>query len=204
MQGQWVVLGGLVAGIWVVLLWLAIIVWTYRDIRTRTRDPLLQILAIFLVLMFFIPGLALYLLLRPQETLEEAYARSLEEEALLREIGEEGACPSCRRSVERDFLVCPFCQTRLKEQCSSCEQLLSFSWIACPYCGTARPSMLEGEEGLMPAEPAQASAPLPSRRGAAPESAQMDAGPGAGAEAVEAVPANEQEPGGAEVAPYQH
>ena len=50
---------------------------------------------------FNIPGLALYLMLRPRESLEDAYARSLEEEALLREIGDEGMCPSCRRFTDR-------------------------------------------------------------------------------------------------------
>ena len=136
------ILAALIAGVWGLLLWLSIIVWVYRDIRERTRDLGLQVLAVFVVLMFFpvfnIPGLALYLMLRPRETLEEAYARSLEEEALLREIGDEGMCPSCRRFVERTWRICPFCATQLKDICSRCEQLLSFNWVACPYCGTER------------------------------------------------------------------
>ena len=136
------ILAGLIAGVWALLLWLSIIVWVYRDIRERTRDLGLQVLAVFVVMMFFpgfnIPGLALYLMLRPRETLEEAYARSLEEEALLREIGDEGMCPSCRRFVERSWRLCPFCATQLKDVCVKCEQLLSFNWVACPYCGNER------------------------------------------------------------------
>jgi RNA polymerase subunit RPABC4/transcription elongation factor Spt4 len=141
---EWAILGGLIAGVWALLLWLSIIVWVYRDIRDRTRDLGLQVLAVFVVMMFFpgfnIPGLALYLMLRPRETLEEAYARSLEEEALLREIGDEGMCPSCRRFVERSWRLCPFCATQLKDICVKCQQLLSFNWVACPYCGTERRS----------------------------------------------------------------
>ncbi len=136
------ILAALIAGVWALLLWLSIIVWVYRDIRERTRDLGLQVLALFVSVLFFpgfnIPGLALYLMLRPRETLEEAYARSLEEEALLREIGDEGMCPSCRRFVERTWRICPFCATQLKDICSRCEQLLSFNWVACPYCGTER------------------------------------------------------------------
>jgi RNA polymerase subunit RPABC4/transcription elongation factor Spt4 len=136
------ILAALIAGVWGLLLWLSIVVWIYRDIRERTRDLGLQVLAIFVAVLFFpafnIPGLALYLMLRPRETLEEAYARSLEEEALLREIGDEGMCPSCRRFVERTWRICPFCATQLKDICSRCEQLLSFNWVACPYCGTER------------------------------------------------------------------
>ena len=153
---EYAVLGGLVGGVWALLLWLSIVVWVYRDIRDRTRDLALQVLAVFVVLMFFpgfkIPGLALYLMMRPRETLEEAYARSLEEEALLREIGDEGVCPSCRRFVERAWRVCPFCQTQLKDVCKQCEQLLSFSWVACPHCGTIRAGA--GAPGWAPPAPA--------------------------------------------------
>jgi RNA polymerase subunit RPABC4/transcription elongation factor Spt4 len=142
------VVGGLVAGTWLLLLWLSIIVWVYRDIRERTRDIGLQVLAVFVVMMFFpgfnIPGLALYLMMRPRETLEEAYSRSLEEEALLREIGDEGLCPSCRRFVERAWRVCPFCQTQLKDVCHDCQQLLSFNWVVCPFCTAERKVVTRG------------------------------------------------------------
>jgi RNA polymerase subunit RPABC4/transcription elongation factor Spt4 len=169
------VVGGLIAGTWLLLLWLSIIVWVYRDIRERTRDLGLQVLAVFVVMMFFpvfnIPGLALYLMMRPRETLEEAYARSLEEEALLREIGDEGLCPSCRRFVERSWRVCPFCQTYLKDICSECQQLLSFNWVVCPFCTAERKSAARGG-GPMPA-PAVATA---SRQDAARGSAAASPG----------------------------
>jgi RNA polymerase subunit RPABC4/transcription elongation factor Spt4 len=175
---EWAILGGLIAGVWALLLWLSIIVWVYRDIRDRTRDLGLQVLAVFVVMMFFpgfnIPGLALYLMLRPRETLEESYARSLEEEALLREIGDEGMCPSCRRFVERSWRLCPFCATQLKDICVKCQQLLSFNWVACPYCGTERrsygipsqtpsyqPSYTESTPAASPPAPASAT---PTRR----------------------------------------
>ncbi len=143
MEGELAVLAGVVGGIWALLLWLSVVVWVYRDIRDRTRDSSLQFLAVFVVLMFFpgfnLPGLGLYLLMRPRDTLEETYARSLEEEALLRELGDEGSCPSCRKLIDKDFRFCPSCKTQLKDQCAKCERLLSFSWIACPSCGTVRP-----------------------------------------------------------------
>jgi RNA polymerase subunit RPABC4/transcription elongation factor Spt4 len=174
------ILAALIAGVWGLLLWLSIIVWVYRDIRERTRDLGLQVLAVFVVLMFFpvfnIPGLALYLMLRPRETLEEAYARSLEEEALLREIGDEGMCPSCRRFVERSWRICPFCATQLKDICSRCEQLLSFNWVACPYCGTERrgPNVPEPAPAVVvsaaPASPGRTSVAEPP---AAPPSQRL-------------------------------
>ena len=162
MEEQLAILVGIVGGVWALLLWLSIIIWTYRDIRERTRDSSLQVLSAFVVLMFFpgfnLPGLALYLMLRPRDTLEEAYARSLEEEALLRELGDEGSCPSCRRLTDKEFQHCPSCQTQLKDQCAKCERLLSFSWLACPYCGTSRPG------GAPAAEPALAQTPSGEQR----------------------------------------
>jgi RNA polymerase subunit RPABC4/transcription elongation factor Spt4 len=172
---EYAVLGGLVIGVWALLLWLSIIVWVYRDIRDRTRDVGLQVLAVFVVMMFFpgfnIPGLALYLMLRPGDTLEEAYARSLEEEALLREIGDEGLCPSCRRFSEKTWRTCPFCQTQLKDVCTQCNQLLSFNWVACPYCGTQRraavaASYTSARQAAAPGD-GKAPEPVPSATSAA-------------------------------------
>ncbi len=127
-----------VAGAYVLVLWIGIIAWTYRDIRDRTRDTAFQIVAVLLVLVFNIPGWIIYMILRPDETLAEAYARSLEEEALLQELEEQGICPSCKRYVTADFVICPYCRTQLKEPCANCGRPLSFNWVACPYCTTQK------------------------------------------------------------------
>src|SRR5438093_12228559 len=172
------ILAAIIAGVWGLLLWLSIIVWVYRDIRERTRDLGLQVLAVFVVMMFFpgfnIPGLALYLMLRPRETLEEAYARSLEEEALLREIGDEGMCPSCRRFVERAWRICPFCQTQLKDICGECEQLLSFNWVVCPYCTAERKGAARRMDPMPPPAVATASRQKAARAAAAGEDSSKE------------------------------
>lgn len=123
---------------YIIVLWISAIIWVFRDIRDRTRDPFFQAIAVFVVLVFNLAGLWLYLILRPQLTLSEAYARSLEEEALLQELEDQKACPTCRRRIEDDFLVCPSCQTQLKEACPRCSRPLSYSWSACPYCATPK------------------------------------------------------------------
>jgi hypothetical protein len=64
-------------------LWLSLIIWTYRDIRRRSRDPLLRILAVLVVTILFLPGVLVYLILRPARTQEEEFQQTLEEEALL-------------------------------------------------------------------------------------------------------------------------
>lgn len=161
--GSWqnaakVVLAALIT--YLAVLWLLMVWWTFRDIRERTRDPFLQAAAVFVVLVFNLPGLWLYLIGRPRETLAEAYARTLEEEALLQELEDLKACPTCRRRVADDFVVCPICQTQLKEPCVRCSRPLSYSWAACPYCAAPRrgylperPAVAQAESSLEPEEP---------------------------------------------------
>lgn len=122
-------------GAYVTALWFSLVVWTFRDIQKRTRDLIVQVLATLLVLLFNLPGLLLYTVLRPTETLAEAYARSLEEESLMQDIEERQACPNCKYRVEPEFMVCPSCMTQLKRPCSYCNRLLHLGWRLCPYCG---------------------------------------------------------------------
>jgi len=122
-------------------LWLSLIFWTYRDIRSRARDPLLRILATAIVALLFIPGVVVYLILRPPLTLEDEYQRTLEEEALLQSIEEIHACPGCGRHTRENWMVCPSCHTRLKKTCHQCRQLMELSWNLCPYCGTPIPGL---------------------------------------------------------------
>jgi RNA polymerase subunit RPABC4/transcription elongation factor Spt4 len=124
-----------------VALWLSLIFWTYRDIRSRARDPLLAILSIIVVALLFLPGVVIYLILRPAHTLEEEYQHTLEEEALLQSIEEIPICPGCGRRIQAAWMVCPSCHTRLKKPCHQCHKLMELSWNLCPYCGTPAPGM---------------------------------------------------------------
>ncbi|NPA27330.1 MAG: zinc ribbon domain-containing protein [Chloroflexi bacterium] len=121
--------------------WIAAILWTYQDIRQRTADVFARVLAVLVVLLFSLPGLALYLLLRPRQTLEEAYRRALEEEALLQTLEDVSHCPACARRVKPEWRICPWCHTQLRKVCHHCGQLLELPWDICPYCGTPVPGM---------------------------------------------------------------
>ena len=120
-----------------VAFWIGLVVWTFRDIRSRTRDVFAWLLAILLVLATGPIGWLLYLLLRPKTTLAEVYDRQLEEEALLRDITTRRACPKCQTVTEPDWLLCPVCRTELRRTCSSCAKPLELNWVVCPYCATA-------------------------------------------------------------------
>ncbi|HOD04223.1 MAG TPA: zinc ribbon domain-containing protein [Anaerolineaceae bacterium] len=129
------------AAAFTVALWLSLIFWTYRDIRQRSRDPLAKILAVLVVAVLFLPGILVYLILRPPHTLEDEYQQTLEEEALLQSIEDNPLCPGCGRRIQADWVACPNCHTRLRKRCHQCNKLMELPWNLCPYCGTPAPGM---------------------------------------------------------------
>ena len=135
-------------GAFLVALWVALVIWTYRDIRARHRDRLVHFLAAALVALMNLPGVLVYLVLRPARTLEEDYQQTLEEEALLQTIEDQSICPGCERHIRDDWMVCPSCQTKLRKPCHSCKKLMEIPWNICPYCGTPSPGMRK-EGGTM-------------------------------------------------------
>jgi hypothetical protein len=97
--GSWQATATLVAGtllVYLGALWLTLIFWTYRDARRRSRSTTFQLSAVGLVTFFFVPGLWLYLLMRPRLTLTQQYAAALEEEALLQETAPAATAGSAR------------------------------------------------------------------------------------------------------------
>jgi len=140
LSGFTLVLAGF-TGAFLVTLWLALVLWTYRDIRARHRDRLVHFLAAALVALLNLPGVLVYLVLRPSRTLEEEYQQTLEEEALLQSIEDQSVCPGCERHIKDDWMVCPSCQTKLRKSCHSCGRAIDLPWNICPYCGTPAPGM---------------------------------------------------------------
>lgn len=133
-------------GAFLAALWLALVFWTWRDIRSRARDPLVQVLAVLVVAALNLPGVLVYLILRPAHTLEQEYQNTLEEEALLASIEDQTLCPGCERRVRDDWQVCPNCHTKLKKSCQHCGKLMELPWNVCPYCGTPAPGMRKEAE----------------------------------------------------------
>lgn len=121
----------------VVVVWLALIVYTYLDARRRISDPFLVACA---TIGSFFPyiGTAVYAILRPPEFLEDAHERELEIKAAELRVRQltELSCPNCEYPVEKTFLRCPQCQRRLKDPCQSCGKPVDPRWSLCPYCET--------------------------------------------------------------------
>lgn len=119
---------------YLIALWFALVAWTFRDIEARSRSVFTQVFSTLLVVLFFIPGLLLYLILRPKETLDQAFQRALEEEYLLQDLDDLPLCRGCQRAVDPEFVLCPHCQTRLRAPCPACNRLIDLRWSVCPYC----------------------------------------------------------------------
>src|ERR671919_2397580 len=102
---------------YVVLLWAATAYWAYRDLQSRTTNPVAPYLAAALIILFtpiFFPfGLLLYRIIRPSETVAEANERALAEEAMLVEVEAQPHCANCHRRVHADWIICPNCRNRL-------------------------------------------------------------------------------------------
>ena len=163
--GDWQATARLAAGLlgaYLFLIWIASVLWSYRDIRGRTRDPVSQLIGVSIVAALPLIGIPVYLVVRPRETLREAYDRQLEQEAILSELHSVPTCPECRRPVDGEWAICAFCSHTLKQPCSSCSRLLMNAWRHCPYCATARPRPPEPAPRLEVEEPAPAEA-MPQR-----------------------------------------
>src|SRR6188472_3752158 len=84
---------------YLVALWFVLAVWAYRDSESRSKSIVTQVFSTLLVVLFFIPGALLYMVLRPRETLDSTFQRSLEEEYLLQDLEEIPLCPSCQHYI---------------------------------------------------------------------------------------------------------
>jgi hypothetical protein len=118
-----------------VVLWLALIVYTYLDARRRISDPFLVACATVASFFPFI-GTAVYAIVRPPEYLEDAHERELEIKAAelrVRQLRDQ-TCPNCEHPVEKDYLRCPNCERRLKDPCPSCGKPVDPRWGLCPFC----------------------------------------------------------------------
>jgi hypothetical protein len=135
-SGTWTAIERLTLFFFVVL-WLALVFWTFKDARRRIADPILIAVAVATALVFPYVGALIYAILRPPEYLEDVHERELEIRAMERRLGGDLRCPYCRFEIEPSFLVCPNCTNRLKTACHRCKAPLEPGWRVCPYCETS-------------------------------------------------------------------
>jgi RNA polymerase subunit RPABC4/transcription elongation factor Spt4 len=135
-SGTWLVIRNLLL-FFVVVFWLAVAYWVYKDARRRIDDPWLVAMAVILGLVPPFLGAFVYMLFRPPEFLEDVHERKLEIKAMEDRLARRDLhCPVCRAEVGPDYLVCPVCTTKLRQACANCKAPLEALWQICPYCET--------------------------------------------------------------------
>ncbi|HEY8083494.1 MAG TPA: hypothetical protein VIE64_08095 [Solirubrobacterales bacterium] len=187
-----------------VVIWLALIVYTYLDARRRISDPFLIGCA---TIGAFIPylGTAVYAIVRPPEFLEDAHERELEIKAAELRVRQlkELSCPRCSFPIETTYMRCPQCQCRLKNPCPTCSKPVDPRWALCPFCEKPLPGRERSRQ--RPAEgrkPSREERPAPRGEGTAPkrQPARKRSSQSAGEEPARRA-SREQSPGTKEEAP---
>jgi hypothetical protein len=118
-----------------IVIYVALVYWTYADASRRLEDPLLIACATVAALFPFI-GTIIYTIVRPPEYLEDRHEREIEVKAAEKRLAllENRTCANCGGEVEPSFLRCPSCMRKLKEPCQNCKKPLDPRWRVCPYC----------------------------------------------------------------------
>ena len=121
--------------LFLVVVYLALVYWTYMDARRRIEDPMLIICATVASAFPFV-GTILYVIVRPPEYLEDVRERELEMQAAEARLSDMNymLCAHCDYEVEKDFLRCPNCTRKLRDSCGNCARPVDPSWKLCPYC----------------------------------------------------------------------
>jgi hypothetical protein len=123
--------------LFLIVVYLALIYWTYLDARRRIEDPVLIACATAASVFPYL-GTVVYTILRPPEFLEDREERELELRAAELELRQriENSCPHCEYPIDRSYLRCPNCERRLRNPCRKCHKPLDPRWGICPYCET--------------------------------------------------------------------
>jgi len=133
------------------ILWIAVIVWVFKDAEKRGMNGLLWALLVFFGHLI---GLIVFLIVRQDHPAGGAPAASRPsappasqrtspgpEPAASPAVSTAGqaslTCPSCHKPVEKVFVYCPHCGTALQPVCRNCGRPVAADWKTCAYCGAA-------------------------------------------------------------------
>lgn len=102
------------------IIWIAVIVWVYRDAEKRGMNGILWAL---LVLIGNLIGLIIYLIVRSDSSREPPAKSKLR------------SCPECKQTVGPNYAFCPHCGSSIQNICPGCKKPTEKDWKVCPLCG---------------------------------------------------------------------
>jgi hypothetical protein len=121
-----------ILGLYLIMLYLALVAWVAKDITTRSQSFPVILTTVFFVLVGNIPALVIYLLVRPDATLDESKAQNLFQSSILdRKVTN---CGECGCLVRTDFKYCPSCSSEVNHRCKECDHIINPTWRYCSFC----------------------------------------------------------------------
>ena len=123
-----------VIGFFIVGLYILSIAYVAKDSKRRCEANWGWFVAIAFVPIF---GLIVYLVMRPRDYIDDRNEQQLDMSLRERQLEEYGTCPNCGHTIAPDFVVCPECNTQVRNVCPSCHRPLDPDWNVCPYCRTS-------------------------------------------------------------------
>ena len=117
----------------IVALYVLAVAYVFIDARRRGA-PMPAVWGAVALIPFV--GLIAYLVLRPSSYLADREEQELDMALRDRQLAHYGTCPQCGEPIEKDFIVCPVCNTQVRNVCPSCHKPLDAHWKVCPYCRT--------------------------------------------------------------------
>ncbi len=103
------------------LVWIAVVIWVYRDAESRGMNGVLWALLVFIGNLI---GLLIYLIVRSDP------GKAPPPVAVTAQ-----PCPQCQKSVAPGFAFCPYCGANVHSVCPGCGKTTEKEWKACPHCG---------------------------------------------------------------------
>lgn len=117
-----------------IFFWVIVIGWAWNDASERSTNRVFRVLSVLLVALLNVPGLIIYLILRPKQTIAEIYWSDLERRYLKYETAELGDCHNCGFQLQPGFVNCPNCAAVIKVKCEGCGVYIDKDWKHCPFC----------------------------------------------------------------------
>jgi hypothetical protein len=113
-----------------VVFWIFVLFWVYRDAERRGMSGVLWALLVFIGNLI---GLIIYLIVRN----ENRGARTAGGAPGSPGPAPHGppACPKCGKPADDKHAFCPYCGENLRPVCPRCGKSVESTWRACAFCG---------------------------------------------------------------------
>jgi hypothetical protein len=123
---------------YLVLVWLAVALWSFVDMRRRTRNLVAAYASAAMVILaspvLFPFAVIVHRIVRPEEFTSEHRLSELRQKALEAETVAP-RCPDCAVIIDDEWLVCPACRRALGHHCQVCGRTAALEWDVCAWCG---------------------------------------------------------------------